>query len=174
MALELMTLDCYDNPMSKMLLGVLLSLASCSYTFKRQDLNLGTAQQPAGTQRLFIPLVDNVTNRTGIESIVTNSLREKFSSQKNIEVVNSEDDGNFKLLVTLTEYSTRFGTDPRRGNPGSAQAGGIGDRQTMAGNIILKLITNCLIYQSYFEETARFVGIDKDGNTRGAYKMARK
>ena len=122
-----------------MLLGVLLSLASCSYTFKRQDLNLGTAQQPAGTQRLFIPLVDNVTNRTGIESIVTNSLREKFSSQKNIEVVNSEDDGNFKLLVTLTEYSTRFGTDPRRGNPGSAQAGGIGDRQTMAGNIILKL-----------------------------------
>ena len=47
-------------------------------------------------------------------------------------------------------------------------------KKPKGSNIILKLITNCLIYQSYFEETARFVGIDKDGNTRGAYKMARK
>ncbi len=125
-----------------------MSFASCSYSLRRPDLILGSqADRALSGQRVFLPVVDNLSPRTGIEGMVTNSIRESFSSQKDVELVNEIDDADFKMLVSILDYSSRYGVVSRRGDSGSAQAGGIGDRQTMAANVLVNLKIHVRLFE---------------------------
>jgi outer membrane lipopolysaccharide assembly protein LptE/RlpB len=62
------------------LLGTLL-LAGCGYQVRGRETNL-----PPGIHSLAIPILDNRTDQTGIESDVTQALAAKFISTKQLSV----------------------------------------------------------------------------------------
>jgi outer membrane lipopolysaccharide assembly protein LptE/RlpB len=62
------------------LLGILL-LAGCGYQVRGRETNL-----PPGIHSLAIPILDNRTDQTGIESDVTQALAAKFISTKQLSV----------------------------------------------------------------------------------------
>lgn len=54
------------------LMGVVLVTASCGYRFA------GGQPLPGGIQRVFVPLAENRTAESGMESVVTNALRREI------------------------------------------------------------------------------------------------
>jgi outer membrane lipopolysaccharide assembly protein LptE/RlpB len=54
------------------LIGVVLGTASCGYRF------VGGQPLPGGIQRVFVPLAENRTAESGMESVVTNALRREI------------------------------------------------------------------------------------------------
>jgi hypothetical protein len=54
------------------LIGVALAAASCGYRFA------GGEPLPGGIQRIFVPMAENRTAESGMESVVTNALRREI------------------------------------------------------------------------------------------------
>lgn len=54
------------------LIGVALAAASCGYRF------VGGEPLPGGIQRIFVPMAQNRTAESGMESVVTNGLRREI------------------------------------------------------------------------------------------------
>jgi hypothetical protein len=112
---------------------------------RRDEVRLG--EEARDEQRVFIPVVDNFTNRTGVEAVLTSAIRETLSSIRKVEVVQEATQADFKLLVTLVEYSTGHGPNPRRGDSTSAQMGGIGDKQSIAADVSVRLKISARLFE---------------------------
>lgn len=84
------------------LLILLLLLAGCGYHFAGQGGTL-----PGGVTRLEIPLAGNQSNEPGLESRLTNRLREVFARHPGITQVTEESDAEARLLVVIENYRSR-------------------------------------------------------------------
>lgn len=143
-----MSQTCYDKLMQGLKLLILSSLASCGYSFRRPEVRLGDqVANRESVQRVFLPVVDNLTNRSGIEPTVTSALRETLSGVRGIQLVSNVEDADYKLLVTLTDYNTKHGPTPIRGNTETSQSGGLGDKQSVASNISVTLKINARLFE---------------------------
>ncbi|MGW8301179.1 MAG: LPS assembly lipoprotein LptE [Desulfobacterales bacterium] len=85
-----------------LLIGVLFS--ACGYRFAEQG------GFPGDTERLFVKVLENKTQETGVESIVTNALLSELTLRKTDELANGFDDADVVLsgvvnLVTITTIS---------------------------------------------------------------------
>lgn len=92
-----------------------------------------------GNLAIFVPIVDNVTNRTGVEVIVTSALREKLSSLSSVQVVSGENEAEFLLLGKLTEWTTLPGQDLVVGTGETEKSGGLRASQTTAAELRVNL-----------------------------------
>ena len=92
---------------SKIILVALLSgvlLSACGYRFAEQG------GFPGDTERLFVKVLENKTQETGVESIVTSALLNELTLRKTDELANGFDDADVVLsgvvnLVTITTIS---------------------------------------------------------------------
>jgi len=77
---------------------------ACGYRFADQG------GFPGDTERLFVKVLENKTQETGVESIVTNALLTELTLRKTDELANGFDDADVVLsgvvnLVTITTIS---------------------------------------------------------------------
>jgi outer membrane lipopolysaccharide assembly protein LptE/RlpB len=92
---------------SKIILVALLSgvlLSACGYRFAEQG------GFPGDTERLFVKVLENKTQETGVESIVTSALLNELTLRKTDELANGFDDADVVLsgvvnLVTIITIS---------------------------------------------------------------------
>lgn len=115
-----------------------LILLSCGYSMKRQDAAVVMGKE-GEIITVFIPVVDNVTTRTGPENIVTQALREEMASLNGMRVVNSEDEAEFLLLGKITGLSTKSSPDLFRGSTATEAQGGLRDQEVTAKSMIVDL-----------------------------------
>ncbi len=115
----------------------LLVLSACGYSPRRKDVVLGNKQN---RQSLFVPIVDNITTRGGIEAIVTNALRENLASIRGVELVDNPEEASYLLLGTIRSFSRRSGVSSVTGSPTSAAQGGLAQDQITAAEIHLELV----------------------------------
>jgi outer membrane lipopolysaccharide assembly protein LptE/RlpB len=81
------------------LLGILL-LAGCGYQVRGRETNL-----PSEIHSLAIPILDNRTDQTGIESDVTQALAAKFISTKQLSVT-TRSSADALLTGRILSFST--------------------------------------------------------------------
>ncbi|MBS1985249.1 MAG: hypothetical protein JST16_13850 [Bdellovibrionales bacterium] len=124
-------------------------LAACGYTVKQDQLSLGpvAADKKDAVQKVYIPVVDNLTTRTGMEGTLTNSLREALAGAQGIQVVADESQADFFLLGTLTKYVRAFGPNPTTGNIGTEQGGGLMANESTSKNINVTLVMDVRLVQ---------------------------
>ena len=91
------------------------------------------------TQRIYIPLVDNLTTKTGVEAQITTALRETLSGVKGARVVASESEADYLLLGVLTRYSRSAGSNPITGSETSEKRGGLLENESMAQELRVTL-----------------------------------
>ena len=78
--------------------------SACGYRFAEQG------RFPGDTERLFVKVLENKTQETGVESIVTNALLSELTLRKTGELASGYDDADVVLsgivdLVTITTIS---------------------------------------------------------------------
>lgn len=119
---------------------LLAGLLSCGYRVKRDEASLagmaGTNKE--GPQRVFVPVVDNITLRTGVEGQMTNALRETLAAMKGLEIVGSEREADFLVIGTINTYTREAGT-PIAGTLDSERTGGLVTSQNTAADIRVTL-----------------------------------
>jgi hypothetical protein len=166
---------------------LLLILTSCGYSIRRTDVNIDRTveKERSEHQRVFVPVVDNLTQRTGIEQILTSSVREVLSTIQSVDVVTRAEDADFFLWVTIVDYSTSHGPTPIRGTTSTAEAGGLAEGQSLAADIVVKLGVNAklqrkpevsgahatlkpLIWDRYFERSATLEASQRFADLEGS------
>ena len=118
------------------LLALLSFLAACGYTNRRKDVLLGAStQRSESPQKIFVPVVDNLTTRPGIEATITNALRDTLSTIKGVQIVNSESEAEFLLLASVFSYEKKKGGSYTTGSEATALAKGLAKDESMAMDI---------------------------------------
>jgi hypothetical protein len=112
-------------------------LASCGYGMRRQDLGLRRSGGEEGPARIFVPVVDNSTTRTGFEPSVTNSLRLAVAGLAGVELARDEAGADYLLLATVTGYEESSGPTTISGHPATQNAGGLRSSLSTSGDIRL-------------------------------------
>jgi hypothetical protein len=99
-------------------------VTSCGYQLRR-DESATTSLPRVGDRAatVFVPVVDNLTPRTGIESDLTTALRETLARLPGVEVIQSESNADYLLLARVTQFERSPGPTPVAGT-GTTQAGG--------------------------------------------------
>lgn len=123
----------------------LLFLTACGYGIRRRDVVLGEGGG-ARVQRVFVPVVDNLSLKTGIESQITTTLRETLSGIKGIELVGSADEAQFLLLASITSLD-RGVESVVTGTPSTQAEGGLANNQVSAGQIKVVLGMNARLVE---------------------------
>lgn len=82
---------------ASVLLGVLLLFGGCGYRFA------GQGDLPSGIQRIYIPLLENRSGITGIETVFTNDLVYEFTrvSRPSARPVKDEEAADARLTGTI-------------------------------------------------------------------------
>lgn len=117
-------------------------MAGCGYNVKPTEFSLGSvsANEHKQVQRIYIPVIDNLTTRTGAEGTITNALRESLAAVKGAEVVIREDEADFLLLAKLRDYSRgNAGGRARTGDYGSEHRGELSNTRESSWDINLTL-----------------------------------
>ena len=146
---------------SRLLCGFLLwGLAGCGYVVKPSEFLLGGSpdgERPLA-QKIFIPVIDNTTTRTGVEISITNALRETLAGVRGAQVVTREQDANFLLLATLKEYSRgNAGTVLLSGDKASQARGGLFDGGGTARDIRVRWVLDVQLLERVSPEARRRV-----------------
>jgi hypothetical protein len=116
------------------LLGLCLG---CSYQLRKDNYRLGGVEKQ-GSQKVFIPIVDNLTVKTGFEGVLTSAVRKAMAKVSGVELVSSPQDANFYLLGSVLSYELNTNST-RQGTAESASLGGLADRQSSALDLKLKM-----------------------------------
>lgn len=114
----------------------------CSYQIKKNEVRLDALFQNQGqtSARLFVPIPDNLTLRTGPELFLAKALRENLSQVNGIQVVDSESQADFILLGTVVANDLRSRKDAvYLGDASTAAAGGLSVGQTSASSFELEI-----------------------------------
>lgn len=125
--------------MSAQLKIVLLfvACAACSYQVRKGESQLGGAQG-TGTQNIFIPVVDNLSVRTGFEGGLTSAVRKALSQVKGVALVNDSGSASHYLLGTVLSYDV-VTRSSRQGSPTTQSLGGLVADQSSAQDMTLTL-----------------------------------
>lgn len=118
------------------------ALAGCGYNVKPTEFSLGSvsASEAKQVQRIYIPVIDNLTTRTGAEGTITNALRESLAAVKGAEVVLREDEADYLLLAKLRDYSRgNAGGRARTGDFPSQQRGELADKRETSWDVNVAL-----------------------------------
>ncbi len=116
-----------------------LLLLSCSYTNRRQGVNLQHSQRVGGPQRVFIPVLDNRSSKPGMEVHFTSALRNALADLKGLKVTDRADEADFLLLGSVQSYERTRGGGVRTGDAVTAAAGEISAGQNVATDIRLRM-----------------------------------
>ncbi len=118
------------------LLGLLCIFAySCGYQIKKND---GALESLSGgvvknqQSRLFVPIPDNLSSRSGVEVLLAKSLRENLSQIGGVVIVDNENDADFMLLGTVLKNRILNIGGPYIGSAGSQAQGGLAQGQKVA------------------------------------------
>src|SRR5690606_12356103 len=115
-------------------LGLLVAgLSGCAYKFRRGSLNRGVGDVESA--RVFVPVVDNLSDEVGPESVLTGSVREAMATLQGIDVVNSEDSARFVLQGRVKEWGRRFSSATALSSAEAEARGGLIRNQTTAADI---------------------------------------
>lgn len=79
---------------------ITLSVSSCGYVFTG-----GRTILPQEIKKIAIPNVDNKTVESGLSRLLTDSLREEFERYGAVQVVETEDEADAVLNVTLDKVT---------------------------------------------------------------------
>ncbi len=140
--------------MLKTLCLLTLWLSSCSYTVRRNYISLGgEAATNKKTFHIFVPVVDNLSYRTGFEATITSALRENLAAVKGLDVIRNEEEADYILLATINDYRVLHGKTPVSGSTSSEAAGGLTNKATITADIRLIVVM-----------TVRFVERSSAGN----------
>ena len=132
-------MSCYDKGV-RCCFVLSLILVACSYTTRRDDISLNGKPTKGEKQRLFIPVIDNLTTRTSNEGEITGILRKNLAAISGIEIVNSAEDAQFLMLGTIKKLETMRGNGlSGAGNPDSEASGGLAANQRTEADIIVTL-----------------------------------
>lgn len=137
----------------------LLFLGACGYSVKPAEFHLG-GSSPQNTsarpQKIFIPVVDNRTTRTGFEALLTNALRETLDGVRGAQVVGREQDADYILLGALKEYSRSNASSPLlTGDGGSQAVGGLADSTGTARDIRVRWVLDVQLLERVSSESRR-------------------
>ena len=131
---------CYDKPMRLAFVLLVGLLTACGYSIRQPEFTLsGLPGETPDVYRIYIPVLDNVTSRTGVEIAFTNALRETLSAVKGIYIVTREEDADFYLLGTVTDFERGAGPDTRLGTRDSERLGGLAEGRLTATNLTVKI-----------------------------------
>jgi len=120
-------------------LGFLWCLGtSCSYQLRKGSFRIGGASSPDQTQRLFLPVMDNLSVKTGFEGSITSELRKSLSQVSGVELVHSPSNADLFLLGSILKYDLKM-RSPRPGNAASEAGGGLLAGQSTAHDYTLTL-----------------------------------
>lgn len=98
-------------------LGVflLVALAACGYQFKDRGLSA-----PEGVQTIAVPILENRTSETGLETVLTNDLAYEFTRSKVLRLVDkAQADAVLRGIIrsiddTNIAYNANYGSAERR------------------------------------------------------------
>jgi hypothetical protein len=91
-----------------LLIGVLCACAACGYRFAEEG------GFPGDTERLFVKVLENKTQETGVESILTAALLNELTLRKTDELASGIDDADVVLsgIVNLVGIKTISESEP--------------------------------------------------------------
>lgn len=115
---------------------IIVCVASCGYQLRRDDAN-SSALPRVGNRRatVFVPVVDNLTPRTGIEAELTTSLRETMARLPGVDVIQNESSADYLLLVKVTQFERSPGPTPVAGTASTEALGGLTSGLSTAADI---------------------------------------
>ena len=119
---------------------LLFGVGDCAYSFRRGDVALGGVKDSGNApQTIFVPVVDNLTTRTGMETAITSALRDTLASVRGLEVVNDADHAQFLLLTSIQKYTLEHGSYVVTGNARTQSLGGLADGDGTAKDLLLTI-----------------------------------
>jgi len=132
-----------------------LGLTACGYSNRKRVTPIATLSNDEersetvkpGPSRIYIPVIDNLSTKVGVESILTNALRERMSGQPGIELVARPEDAEFILLGALTSYGRKHGIETATGVSETEASGGLRGGSVLAKTIRLSLMMNVRLLQ---------------------------
>ncbi len=89
--------------------------------------------------KVYVPVVDNLSARHGLEAALTSRLRERLVQLGQYRLVQSPDQAERVLLVQISQWSRRPGPTLITGDASSAGRGGLASRQVIAGDFVMNL-----------------------------------
>jgi hypothetical protein len=119
-------------------LVVLLSLSSCGYHLHRPSFEGGEGKKlnPQSSTLLFVPVVDNLTTRTGFEADLTTAFREAFAGLRGIQLVSGMDSNpRYLLLISARKFDRAYGGVPVTGTRETQAVGGLSRNEISAAVI---------------------------------------
>lgn len=120
-------------------------LSACGYQLRKGDkplAALGSAPLEDRPQRIYVPVVENMTTRVGPESVLTNAIREELAIQPGIQVVNSEQSADFVLVGQVSSFGSRFKSSTSQASATQEANGGMVQGQVTAADIEVFLGAN--------------------------------
>ncbi|NCN40465.1 hypothetical protein GW916_04380 [bacterium] len=118
--------------------GAVLFLSACSYSLRKGDQPLAKLDGKAaasGIQSIYIPVIENLSSTVAPESVLTEALREVFSTQPGLKVVSDESKAEYVLLGRVSHYGTRFFNPTSPSSRAAEDAGGLVENQVTAADI---------------------------------------
>jgi len=149
---------------------ILFILTGCGYTLQRGEVSLGGVS--AGSekaQKIFIPVVDNMSVRAGPEVPLTTALRETLSAAPGVDVVDDPSKADFILLGSIVLYDRL---------PGPTTFV-ITNGQRIAGDIRIKLMVKMKLLEIVDRDnskstTPRKIVWDRDFSTESLIESSRR
>lgn len=116
-----------------LLFALVLGSASCSYSFRKNEVSFADIRtQSDRDTRVFIPIPENLTTRTGPELAIVRALRERFSGIRGVEIVGRPEEADVFLLGRIKSIKLVQSGAPILGTGDSAAAGGISAGQAFS------------------------------------------
>ncbi len=127
-------------------LVIALVLSSCSYKLRRGDkalLNLaGKSGNSTGKQTIYIPVIENLATTVAPEAVLTEAMREVFSTQPGLKVVGREADADYILLGKVSQYGSRFFNPTSPSTADASSRGGMLQNQVTAADIKVYMVAD--------------------------------
>lgn len=146
-------MSCYSR-LVWCVLFFLSSLSSCGYQLRRGDkplAALGSLNIQDRAQRVYVPLVENMTTQVGPEAVLTNAVREVFSIQPGLRVVNSESEADYVLVGRVLDYGSRYKSSTSQASQTSEQKGGLASGQVTAADIEVYLAASFSMMERVYD-----------------------
>lgn len=152
----------------------LFVVSACGYGMRRQEFGLHAKGDDGRVPRLFVPVVDNRTTRTGFEPTVTNSFRNALNGVSGVTMARDENEADYILLTTVTTYDT----SPESlvaGNAATQIAGGLRSNLLSASTIRLNVEVQAkLVEKAPGSGMARRVLWDRVFQQAGVYEASNR
>lgn len=138
----------------------MLLLPSCGYQLRKGDkplAALGSLDIKDRAQRVYVPLVENMSTQVGPEAVLTNALREEFSIQPGLKVVNSVVEADYILVGKVLNFGSRYKSSTSRASQTSENRGGLARGQVTAADIEVFLNASFSLMERVYSEKGQLL-----------------